>query len=94
MAENIKKRFEIPEEVTWDLTDIFANDEEWEAYYAQTESMLEEYDSFRGRLSESADVLYAALKLEDEISYRVTRDSMSMQDRDRMRIQQMIIISR
>lgn len=73
MAENIKKRFEIPEEVTWDLTDIFANDEEWEAYYAQTESMLEEYDSFRGRLSESADVLYAALKLEDEISYRVTR---------------------
>ncbi len=31
MAKELLVREQVPEELTWDLTSIFASDEEWEA---------------------------------------------------------------
>jgi len=54
-------RSEVPVEQTWDLTDLFPNDEAWEEALKGLKNHADKVISFKGKLSESADTLYEAL---------------------------------
>lgn len=55
-------RAEIPNRFTWDLSDLFPSDIEWETAYSQLESRLGAITSFQGRLKESTAILLEALE--------------------------------
>ena len=72
MAENrIPRREEIPEEFTWNLTDMFPDDAAWNEEYEALKEMPERIGAFRGRLGESAETLLAFFRLQDEIRLRL-----------------------
>ncbi|ARJ51426.1 oligoendopeptidase F [Staphylococcus lutrae] len=54
-------------EYSWDLTTIFENDEAWEQAFKKVESYLGKEEQFKGHLGDSAETLFQALALEDEV---------------------------
>ena len=64
---SVPERSDVAEEHTWDLTDLFADDEEWEATYAEVEERLEDLEAYEGRTVESAETLQAVLELRESI---------------------------
>jgi oligoendopeptidase F len=58
---------------TWDLTPLFATLAAWEAAYGQATSDLGRYESYKGRLGESAAVLREFLDFDIEYSRLVDR---------------------
>ena len=64
---SVPERSDVAEEYTWDLTDLFADDEEWEATYAEVEERLEDLSAYEGRVVEDAETLQAVLELRESI---------------------------
>ncbi|MAI34754.1 MAG: oligoendopeptidase F [Planctomycetaceae bacterium TMED240] len=50
----------------WDLSSLCADDDAWELDFKKLEEQLSTYETFRGRLSESAEVLHAALAFDSD----------------------------
>lgn len=69
--ERIPKRCDVPKEYTWALEDIFPTDEDWEAELEKLKAIPQRIAAFKGRLDESANVLYDFFKLSDEIAVMV-----------------------
>ncbi|WP_181691509.1 oligoendopeptidase F [Natronomonas sp. LN261] len=69
---SVPERSEIAEEYTWDLTDLFADDEEWEAAYGALEDRVEELSAYEGRVTESAATLAEVLTLRESIMREVS----------------------
>ncbi|WP_433748961.1 oligoendopeptidase F [Falsibacillus pallidus] len=63
----LPKRTEVPEELTWKLEDIFESDEKWNEEYNAVKDMLNDADSFKGKLGSSAEGLLKLLKYQDEV---------------------------
>lgn len=57
----LKTRQEADVRFTWDFTDIFASDEEWEAAYAEADASLTEISSVQGTLGASPESMKAGL---------------------------------
>ncbi|CAK8054621.1 oligoendopeptidase F [Eupransor demetentiae] len=55
-------RENVPEDLTWDLSTIFKNDEAWEAAYADTQKAADNLAAYQGKVGESAKALYDALQ--------------------------------
>lgn len=72
-TKELKSRSEVPVESTWRLEDIFATDEAWQEELKQLQEAIPEIEEYQGKLSESADMLYGLLKLQDELSGRLSR---------------------
>ena len=53
MAEEIRKRSEIEEKYKWDLTHIYAADEEWEKDYQAAETEIGTLSAFDGHVAEN-----------------------------------------
>ncbi len=70
MSDAIKKRHEIAEEYKWKLEDAYVDEEAWEEDFKRIQEVLPGIESFKGRLQESADVLYDALKRLEELQRR------------------------
>ena len=70
-AETIPERDLIPEEFTWDLSDLYESDEKWRAEYDALMKLPEELSAFTGTLGQSADRLLEYLRLDDDISVRL-----------------------
>ena len=70
-AKKIPERKDVDAKFTWDLTQIFANDGEWEKAYAALSGFQSKIECFKGRLGESAKTLLEYCRLEDEISLAV-----------------------
>lgn len=69
MSENtLPRRQDIPVEDTWDLTSIFADDQAFEAAFAQIEAEHGKAEKFKGRLASSSDALLEAIRFEESIS--------------------------
>jgi len=64
----IMNRELVPVECRWDLSSLYSSAEEWEKDFKKLDVLLAEYQSFRGRLSESAEILRQAFKAGDELS--------------------------
>ncbi|MDQ0339743.1 oligoendopeptidase F [Caldalkalibacillus uzonensis] len=77
MAEEQKKsgqlpnRSELDPKYTWDLTQIFKSDEEWEQAFKEVKNLLPQIKGYEGRLMESADTLLEALRKRDEIGQKL-----------------------
>ena len=69
----IPERSEIPEEYTWDLRDIFPDDEAWQAEYRALLEMPAALAAFAGTLAERPGRLLDYLKLDDELSVRLEK---------------------
>ncbi|MDD2490326.1 MAG: oligoendopeptidase F [Bacilli bacterium] len=61
------KRVEIPVEQTWDMASVFPDLDAWEQAFSELSTRLGEVVAYRGRLSESADTLYQAIKNREDI---------------------------
>ena len=60
-------------EYTWDLTTIFENDEAFEEAFKEVENELGKEEQFKGHLGDSAETLYNALALEDELGTKLEK---------------------
>ena len=58
---------------TWDLTTIFKSDEAFEEALKEVEGYLGKEEQFKGHLADSANTLYDALALEDEIGTKLEK---------------------
>ena len=69
----LKLRSEAEERFTWDFSDIFENDEAWEAAYNEAEAMLPKLAAVQGTLSASADAMKAGLDTMFAVSEKAER---------------------
>ena len=69
----IPERKEIPVEYTWDLTDIFPDDEAWASERAALLEMPAKIEVFVGTLGERPGRLLDWLKLSDELGVRIEK---------------------
>ena len=70
MIDPKTKRSEVPEEFTWNLADIFPNDEAWYAEYESMKELPAQIAALRGTLGRSAEDLLGYARLYDELSLR------------------------
>ena len=65
--KNIKTRDEISSEYKWNIEDMYQNEADWALACQKAEALGESFTSYAGRLSESADLLQAAMKDKDTV---------------------------
>ncbi len=61
------KRSDIPENMTWDISRMYSNIEDWEKDFAKADPLLAEMLLFKGKLSSSPQTLADAFKKNDEL---------------------------
>ena len=72
-ANQVRTRDQIPVEFTWDLTDIFENDEAWLEALEAAKALPAAFQAYAGKLGESAATLLAFFKLSDEARLKIER---------------------
>lgn len=60
-------RDEVPEEYTWDLSVVYADESEWDKDYQEVKRRIPEFENYRGKVGESAEFLIGCFKLRDEM---------------------------
>jgi len=65
--EKIPLRKEISDSDKWNLTPLFENNEQWEKLFKETESKIEIFDKYRGKLHVSNDHFTEALLFDEEL---------------------------
>ena len=69
----MKNRNEIPAELKWDFTHIFADETAWESAYAECEALIPNVLAVKGTLGESAESLYNAYETLYGISEKLSK---------------------
>src|SRR6267154_184234 len=67
------ERSAIEEKYKWDLSKMYASQEDWEAHYKKVESMIKDFAAKSGKVGESGSSLLSALKLQDEINIQLEK---------------------
>ena len=67
----IPKRSEISNEFKWKLEKMYENDEKWYSDFEMIRKMLKDIKQYTGKLGDSSQNLYQALKLRDEVSQKM-----------------------
>ena len=67
-GKTILPRSEVPEEFTWDLSDVFASDDKWSEELEALKAYPERMAAYAGKLGESARTLLDWFTLSDEIN--------------------------
>src|SRR5882672_4554771 len=67
------ERSAIEEKYKWDLSKMYASQEDWEAHYKKLESMISEFAAKNGKIGDSAESLLEALKLRDQINIQLEK---------------------
>ncbi len=78
-----KERDEIAPAYKWDLSDIFADWNEWEGSFGQLQEKMQEIVSMKGQISKDPQSLLKVMKIQDElgmIAYKVYAYPMFMYD--------------
>ena len=73
-AARTRRREEMPDRYKWNLSDIFADWEVWEAGFSRLDAGIDQYAALKGTLAQGPDRLLAAFKLSEELgqlAYRV-----------------------
>ena len=73
LASNVPLRSEVDPAHTWDLSSLFSDDDAWESGFRQWESRIAQFESHRGRLSESPESLAACLAFHSEFDRQAER---------------------
>ena len=59
-------RKDVNPEDCWDLSSLYTDNQGWEADFTRLEQQIPTFETFRGRLNESASVLAEALEFDSE----------------------------
>lgn len=70
-VKRLPKREEVPVEYTWRLEDIFPTDDDWEKEFTEVKEAIPKIAEYRGKLGESADILFEALSYQDSVMERL-----------------------
>lgn len=71
--QTYKTRTEVPEEYTWDLESIYAQDEVWEHEFQAIQRGLPELEALKGTLAQSGEALLTVLQKRDAIYRTIER---------------------
>ena len=71
--KSIPERKDIPENHMWDLTELFASNDEWQNLYAEIERLLPCYNKYRGKLGESSVMLAEALRFSLDMGRKIEK---------------------
>ncbi|WP_144614755.1 oligoendopeptidase F [Bacillus cereus] len=66
-------RAEVPTELTWDLSDLYESDKEWETALLVLTDDMKKLDAFKGKLHTNATTLLHCLLLEEELLMELTK---------------------
>jgi len=55
-------RDQIPEKYKWNLKDLYESNDQWAKKKQELEGMLEKFDTYKGKLATSADILYECME--------------------------------
>ncbi|KAA0786115.1 MULTISPECIES: oligoendopeptidase F [Bacillus] len=66
-------RAEVPTELTWDLSDLFESDKDWETASRVLTNDIKKLDAFKGQLHTSATTFLHCLLLEEELLMALTK---------------------
>ncbi|WP_242240651.1 oligoendopeptidase F [Bacillus cereus group sp. BfR-BA-01309] len=66
-------RAEVPTELTWDLSDLYQSDKEWETALRVLTDDIKKLDAFKGHLHTSSTTLLHVLLLEEELLMKLTK---------------------
>ena len=69
----MKTREQIDASLKWELGDIYASEDVWEADYANAQELVRAFPAHAGKLHQSADALYAALSDESKLGLLIDR---------------------
>ena len=67
----LMKRKDIDPKYTWNLTDIYASEDLWEAEFKWLEENVSNYEKFEGKLGSSAKDMLACLKFDEEVGIKL-----------------------
>jgi oligoendopeptidase F len=67
------ERSAIEDKYKWDLSKMYANEQEWEAHYKKVEGMIGEFAAKTGKIGDSAKSLLEALTLRDQINIQLEK---------------------
>lgn len=67
MAKELPKRSEVKLEDTWKIEDMYASVDDWKKDLEKVKQLTEKLASYQGHMGESAENLYEAMYLDDEI---------------------------
>lgn len=70
-TKQLPKRQDVPEQLTWDLTKIFKNDEEFDKKYSELSNELSEVSALKGSLKNGSQAFLKALELILDIERRL-----------------------
>ncbi len=73
MSNQLTKRADVPVEQTWDLRDLFATDEAWEAELQAVQDDLHTVTQFKGKLGDGAASFLACLNAYEALYIRFIR---------------------
>ena len=68
-----KNREDVPASYTWNLSTIFANDEDWEREFQSIQKLLPTLESLKGTLSQGGEALLGVLSQRDKIYEQLER---------------------
>ncbi|MFC2949969.1 oligoendopeptidase F [Virgibacillus sediminis] len=68
-----RTRSQVPEEQTWDLTDLFPNHGEWEKELEAIQKDVEHVTAYKGKLTADPDTLLKGLQAQEEFEQRAIR---------------------
>lgn len=72
-ASKQRLRSEVPPEQTWDMTTVFPSLESWEEAFADLSARQGLLNHYKGRLAESADILYEVVSKREELVVSIYR---------------------
>src|SRR3954465_10447347 len=67
------ERSVIEDKYKWDLTKMYASQQDWETHYKKLEGLIEEFAAKKGKGGESAASLLETLKLRDQINNQLEK---------------------
>lgn len=66
-TRTLPQRCDVDQMDTWDLSSLFANDEQWEEAFGEFERRISGYDKFKGHLGDDAETLFECLQFDNEL---------------------------
>ena len=72
-TKTVPARSDVAAEHKWNLEAVFPEDGQWESEFTEIAPLLDRVKGFQGRLGENSGVLLDALKLRDDVNYRLER---------------------
>lgn len=69
----VKKRSEVDLAKTWSMEDLYENEALWEADFLELERLVEDYETYRGKLGESGEYLLGCFALDEAVGIKLDR---------------------